>query len=570
MRGGGRGSASRDAARAPARRHHLPFRRPRALERQRRQRVGRNHALQDHDLLLLQGRQQGASPLPDQVHHGPDRRRPRRERRRDGRVARPDHLRAVRVVQAPQQLLGGRHRILRRLAAELLVVDVAQAPVDLPHLDLHLALHPQRDVLDGAGLGQEARLAPLLAPPDLLLEPLLLLRGHVLLGGVDAGLAPLPGVAVRVLERLLLGVQDRLRARVALGRGELGPGVRVPALAGGVRVAVPGEERQADVGLLQGAHVVAAVAAHEDGGRVVQRLQRPADPGLALGRHAREDVHAARDGPPHRLLVVRRGRGRAEGLLRDHQGPRAASAATSAAANATGAAPARPPRAAAAGLQHQGGATVGDVALARDVQRRQGRVARHHGHAVRGLRERRHHDPRVRARLALEGRQAAQLQVPLHVVPPLDVAVAAPRRQRQDAQPPLGEADVRGLEPRGRLPEERPDGLRRALDQRRRDAVDVGDHRHALERRREVEAPPGCAPPSGRPARSPPSGRRSSPARAPPSARWGRPRACVVVGADERVAGRRRRAGGLGGPRRRAAGRRPRARRRRPARAGPS
>ena len=321
MRGGDAGvGVARDAARAPARRHHLPFRRPRALERQRRQRVGRNHALQDHDLLLLQGRQQGASPLPDQVHHGPDRRRPRRERRRDGRVARPDHLRAVRVVQAPQQLLGGRHRILRRLAAELLVVDVAQAPVDLPHLDLHLALHPQRDVLDGAGLGQEARLAPLLAPPDLLLEPLLLLRGHVLLGGVDAGLAPLPGVAVRVLERLLLGVQDRLRARVALGRGELGPGVRVPALAGGVRVAVPGEERQADVGLLQGAHVVAAVAAHEDGGRVVQRLQRPADPGLALGRHAREDVHAARDGPPHRLLVVRRGRGRAEGLLRDHQG----------------------------------------------------------------------------------------------------------------------------------------------------------------------------------------------------------------------------------------------------------
>ena len=41
--------------------------------------------------------------------------------------------------------------------------------------------------------------------------------------------------------------------------------------------------------------------------------------------------------------------------------------------------------------------------------------------------------------------------------------------------------------------EERPGGLRRALDQRRRDAVDVGDHRHALERRREVGASPDVA-----------------------------------------------------------------------------
>mmetsp|Transcript_14096 Transcript_14096/g.41995 ORF Transcript_14096/g.41995 Transcript_14096/m.41995 type:complete len:248 (+) Transcript_14096:318-1061(+) len=52
----------------PVRCHHLPFRAARALKRQGRQHVGIDDAVEHHDLLLLQGAQQRAPPLPYEIN----------------------------------------------------------------------------------------------------------------------------------------------------------------------------------------------------------------------------------------------------------------------------------------------------------------------------------------------------------------------------------------------------------------------------------------------------------------------------------------------------------------------
>tara|TARA_B110000091_G_C13793313_1_gene466678 strand:+ start:1629 stop:2156 length:528 start_codon:yes stop_codon:yes gene_type:complete len=77
----------------PRTRHQLTLAAATALQRQGRQDVGADDALQHHGLLLLQRVQQRAPALTNQIDGALDRRLPRRKGGGDGSVTRSNHCR---------------------------------------------------------------------------------------------------------------------------------------------------------------------------------------------------------------------------------------------------------------------------------------------------------------------------------------------------------------------------------------------------------------------------------------------------------------------------------------------
>ena len=108
--------------------------------------------------------------------------------------------------------------------------------------------------------------------------------------GLGAALGQL--LALRV--ELLLGAPPRGRPGRPRRDHRPGRGLllrRGPVHVGGVGVAVAAEEGEPDVGLLEGPHVVPAVAAHEHVVLRVVALEAADDLGLALGGAPSEDAH---------------------------------------------------------------------------------------------------------------------------------------------------------------------------------------------------------------------------------------------------------------------------------------
>jgi hypothetical protein len=79
----------------PVGRHQLPLRAASALEGESGEGVRRDQRLKHHDLLLLQCRQQSASPLSDEINNRSHRRRARSEGCGNRRVARPHNRQRV-------------------------------------------------------------------------------------------------------------------------------------------------------------------------------------------------------------------------------------------------------------------------------------------------------------------------------------------------------------------------------------------------------------------------------------------------------------------------------------------
>mmetsp|Transcript_27382 Transcript_27382/g.76586 ORF Transcript_27382/g.76586 Transcript_27382/m.76586 type:complete len:723 (-) Transcript_27382:940-3108(-) len=495
----------------PLGRHHLPLRGPGALERQRGEHVRADNALQHHDLLLLQRAQQRAPSLPDEVHAVLHRRGLRREWRGDRRVTWPHHGQPPGGRLALQLLLHILHLFLHVCWRARPVVDVAMGLVVLLQRSLELSLVPDEGRLHRPHLRHHAPVAPLGPGLHLRLQPLFLFRLQLLLLLPGEGFPGLYGLLCPLLQRLRTLAQHGLR--VLLLAADLRDGLaalRLVRRLRGVRVAVAGEQSEAHVGLLERAHVVTPIAAHER--ELALLLELANNGGLTLRRHAREHLDLV-DADPELGASLR---GRVQRVSGDYQGEllgqpvdvlcerQLLSPALAGCHHPVGGrlASARPlPRR----QQQPGAIALRDAAGARHVQGSQRGVPGDHGDLVVRLAQRPDDERGVCPRPALEADEAGEAEASLHllsrglaaVVP----AVVHPAvRKREYSQPSLGKLDVAPLEPRGHgaLRQQRAQGLRRALHEavEPRPALEAGGlprhphfchHRHALQGRGEVE-----------------------------------------------------------------------------------
>mmetsp|Transcript_9976 Transcript_9976/g.24389 ORF Transcript_9976/g.24389 Transcript_9976/m.24389 type:complete len:477 (+) Transcript_9976:1716-3146(+) len=264
--------------------------------------------------------------------------------------------------------------------------------------------------------------------------------------------------------------------------------------------------------LLESANVVGPVTAHER--EAPPLLERPQNRFLVLRGHACPHLDVA-DNVPRANVLVRRS---AQAVARDaqvvplraqlpHRRGRVGDGGVSLLEGGARRDP----------LQSSGGGEAEEELLevvasrdphvARHVQGRERRVARRHGHGVRGCPQLLDHLGRVAAHEARKGHEATQLQallnlLPRRALPPrgalLGLALlgggqGAPR-EGEDAHPLLCECPVCLLEPSGgSVLEEFGHGFGRALDQRVRlghpvATVHGSEHRHALEFGGEVVA----------------------------------------------------------------------------------
>mmetsp|Transcript_58751 Transcript_58751/g.128764 ORF Transcript_58751/g.128764 Transcript_58751/m.128764 type:complete len:317 (+) Transcript_58751:863-1813(+) len=252
--------------------HHLPLGGSRAFQGDSRQGVGTDDAIQHHHLHLLEGAQQCATTLSHEINTVLDGRGPGGERRGNGRVSWANHGDAA-SVGIHQRL----HGVLRLLVKCVTVLNVQFLGV-LPQL----LLHPLGHLLESRDLSHDSdRLAPSLPLSQNLLEPLLLLSDKFLLSRLHELLLLRVHGLHALVQQLNCLIQHLFRAVIQLILGVL------RQLLGGVHVPVSTQQSQPHVSLLQGANVIAAVAAHED--VLVVLLQLPDNSSLALWRHARKD-----------------------------------------------------------------------------------------------------------------------------------------------------------------------------------------------------------------------------------------------------------------------------------------
>ena len=254
---------------------HLALRGARALERERREYIGRDERFEHHDLLLLECGEEGAPPLSDEVDNVSHGGRSGGEGRGDRGVTRTHH----RQPRARLRLSG---ELLQALAR---VVHVAVDRVEAAALGCHLALHARERALEDAHVPHHPQLlAARLRRRHLLHDPLLLEHLELFLLGLHR----------RTLDTVrlgrLLGERERLRVELILGASPLlGLLGATLLIARRVHVAVSREEREAHIRLLESAAVVAAVAAHEDASPRAL-LRHPEHLGLARGCHPCEHL----------------------------------------------------------------------------------------------------------------------------------------------------------------------------------------------------------------------------------------------------------------------------------------